>query len=541
MVFDPERRSRLKSRLLFIGICLVLMGPPISAQAELHFSNDFSFTVNEITGSGKEQSSLTDGFSYLNLMGANGTGVVKGFDYHFNIGTRLTDDRRIDDQTFIFTNLQARLTDNKHFFNFGDTFQSFSQYALSTSVKGGSYRFSQEDDAFPEITLIYGYANPRWDNFRGFGEDRVDALIREVTGGKLSHAFFDSMKAGFSVVRTDDKDRVNPEDELNEIMAYTVDWEYDPIPGLTFLWESSFSDAVVSWSDEEDSTEFEGDAHKIMAIGDGGPSRVTLEYEKVSPDFRTVVGAATPDREKAKARWRYKATRRHTVTTGFLWYRDDLDDLKDYRTDHYKPTISLSTRRIFNRQYASTDLSYRMNITRIDNDTTSRTDQVVNLNYRDRFGIVDSDSNLGFSLYDVKQTPDDKSFEYIYNTTINSRHHAGLFVFKPSVNLGGWTFRRELEETTDQIYEYAVGLGVDVPEKKITSNLKAGHNRLIKDEGDDSAKLFARLSVFYRPDWFIAGNRSMLFLRALVNDFDYDADERSFRETGFTMGMNIQL
>jgi hypothetical protein len=114
-------------------------------------------------------------------------------------------------------------------------------------------------------------------------------------------------------------------------------------------------------------------------------------------------------------------------------------------------------------------------------------------------------------------------------------------VFKPSLNLGGWTFRKELEEQTDRMYEYAFGLGLDAPRKNITSNLKMGQNKYLKDQGDDSSKLFARLNVFYRPASVPVLDRCLVFLRAYVNDFDYDAVDRDFRENSLTMGMNIQL
>ena len=527
--------------LVVCFMCLFLL-KAVESNAEIHVSNDFSYTFNDIVGPGKDQSSLTDGFRYLNVLGINGNGTVSGYDYHFNVGTRLTDDKRNDIQTFVLTNLRAGLTNKIHTFNFGDTFQAFSQYSLSTSLKGGSYRFSKNNSGLPEVVLIYGFANSRWDNFHGFGESQIDALYREVAGGKISYSLLEDLKAGFSIVRSDDTDRVNPGDELSEVLSYTLDWEYNPIPGLTINGESSFADATISPSDSEPDVDLDGHAHKLTAVGDGGPSRVTLEYERVEPDFRTVVGSATSDREKAKIRWRYKYSRRNSITTGFLWYRNNLDGDLDARTDHYKPEVSLTTRRVFGRKYASADLSYKLDITQKDREDTSRVDHIVNLNYRDRFGVLDSDSNFGFTAYHIKETPEGKNLEYIYNTSLNSRFHVDQYILKPSITLGGWTSREELEDTTDQIYEYSLGLGIDVPTLKITSNFKIGHNKLDKDgAGSDSLKAFARLNIYYRPGFLSGLRQGMLFLRANINDYEYDRDDGDFRETSITTGVNIQF
>ncbi len=238
--------------LIFLCLFYFFVQAPCPAGAEIHVFNDFSYTYNNLTGAGADQSSLTEGLRFLNLLGVNGNGAGKGFDYNFNIGTQLTDDRRIDMQTFLLTHLQAGLTNNVHTLNFGDTFQSFSQYALSTSVKGGSYRFSKDSSSLPDLVFIYGFANPRWDNFKAIGESQVDVLMREVAGGRISRSLVSDLQAGFSVVNSSDNDRISPWDELSDVLSFTLDWEYAPIYGLTIKGESSYSDAVVSPAADED-------------------------------------------------------------------------------------------------------------------------------------------------------------------------------------------------------------------------------------------------------------------------------------------------
>lgn len=538
--------NRIFQRIYKIGIfvlflsCIFTSGPTYSL-AEIHVSNDFSYTYNNITGPGKNQSSLTDGSSYLNNLRINGNGRFRDFDYHFNIGSQFTDDRRNDPQNFLLTNLRAGMSNETHSINLGDTFEAFSQYSLSSSLKGGSYKFGKKDSGLPELTLIYGFANSRWDNFHGFGESHINTIYRKVYGGNISYSISEDLDMGFSMITSEDSDRVNPTDELYDIVSYTFDWEYLPIPGLTITGESSFADTTLSPSSTMADTNMDGFAHKLTAIGDGGPSRVKLEYERISPDYQTVVGSATPDREKAKIRWRYKYNKRNTITSGFLWYRNNLNGTMAVRNDHYKPEISLLTRRVFGRRYASTNISYKLDITRQNSDSTSRIDHVLNLNYRDRFGIFDSDSNVGFISYNYKSDPKQKNLEYTYNTSLSARFHNDKYMLKPSLNLGGWVSREELSSVTDRIYEYSLGTGLDIPSMKITANIKIGQNRLEKENDSDSLKGFFRWSVYCRPDFLSKMRYGMIFLKGNINDYNYDINNNDFRETSIAAGINIQF
>lgn len=516
------------------GLAAVLAPAPVRAEHELHIANEFSVTANDVSGPGDEQSSLTEGVRYLEVFSLFGNGSVGGFDYNFTVGAKATDDDRNDINSLSLTNLQGRLTNKIHTLTVGDTFESFSQYALSSAVKGGSYKFAPGGN-LPELTLVYGVAYSRWDNFWD-----IDAIERRVMGGRIKQNFGPDFHVGFSAVRSEDHQRVLGSD-LVDNRTLTLDWEYRPIPGLTIAGESSWADGSVDVDGTPD-RDFSGSAHKVTATGDGGPSRVTLEYERVAPDYQTLVGSATPDREKAKAKWRYKASKTVTVTSGLLWYRDNLDGDKAYTTDHYKPELGVSVKRPFQRQYAVIDVGYKLD--RSHSRALHTLDQFFTVGYRDRFGVFDSDTNLGITVYDSDKSTRRRDEEYTYNTSLSSRHTVGRFVLKPSLYLGGWTHDDELTDYTDQIYEYSAGLGVDIPDLKVTSNVKIGENVLYKDRNTDSAKTFANLSVYWRPDT-LAKIQGLLFVRAFVNDFRYEPNKpggsRDFRENSVTAGVNIQF
>jgi len=518
-----------------------LLKTAYAGQHEFHFSNEFSLTYNNISGPGHSQSSLTEGVNYLNDLGLFGNGKLGEFDYNFNLGGKATDDRRMDPKTFSLTNLQGRITNKIHTMTLGDTFESFSQYSLSTAVKGGSYKFHNESSSLPEIILIYGIAAPRWDSV--WRDYRTKTIERQVYGSRIKYNFTPLFYAGFSLVRSQDDKRINTTDPLYTNNIYSLDAEYKPIPGLILYSEYAFNNTQLSKQQGTDYAKSDGYAFKITATGDGHPSRVTLEYERISPDFITLLGAATADREKIKAKWRYKWTKIISLNTGFLWYRNDLEGQRsDGRTDYYKPEAGVTVNKLFGRQYSVTDISYKLNVAEKDSSNI-KTDHIVNLNYRDRFGIFDSDTNLGYTNYAARGTSRQKSNEYIYNTSLNSRHTVGVFILKPALYLGGWEAQDELSDTKDMIYEYSLGIGIDVPSLKITSNIKVGENKLDKETPgtDDSRKAFANINIYYKPKFLEKLNNGMLFLRTYVNDFRYTTGVRNFRDTSITAGLNIQM
>ncbi|MBN2419809.1 MAG: hypothetical protein JXL81_10520, partial [Deltaproteobacteria bacterium] len=313
------------------------------------------------------------------------------------------------------------------------------------------------------------------------------------------------------------------------------------IPNLTITGESSLADTSFSISSDEAETDISGYAHNLGLTGSSGPGKFTIQYEKVSPDYRTLVGSAISDREKARVKWHYKINEKHAVTSGFLWYRNNLDGAMDKRTDHYMPEIGLMTQRPLGRKYASTGISYRLDIARQNKDLTSRIDQIFNLNYKDRFWIFDTISNLGLASYEYKVDQKQKNREYTYNTSLNANLCYDDFTLKPGLRLGGWASRQELTSMSDKIYEYSLGADLDIPSARITSNIQVGQNRLEKESGTDSMKGFARINVFYKSDFLPKPRYSMLFLKAYINDYNYDNTDGDFRETSITSGINIKF
>jgi len=458
--------------------------------------------------------------------------------FYFNVGARATDDPRNDLKPLTMTNFTARLSNHVYQLNVGDTLESFSQYTLSSAIKGFSYRFKNEEKNTPEYTVVYGYAYPRWDNF--YGDSEVKTIKRTAYGARVKKGLSPYFTTGLSFVRFDDSNRINTTDPLYDGNVVALDWEYKPFEGLSLSGESSWSDTKQSPSAGAADINGSGTAHRLLFQGEGGPIRLSVEYERVSPDFQSLMGCATADREKVKARWREKRGRNSSITYGLLWFRDNLSGQKAYTTNHYRPEIIYTQRRLFNRQYASGDFSYRLD--RAFGAPQGVTNHYLNLGYHDRFGSFDCDTNLGYTKYSTTLAGRD-SEEMTYNTSLGTRFTRGDTIVKPSISLGGWTASDDLADETDTIREAAVGLGLDFPKSKIVSNLKVGTHKLSKGNAasDDSSRTFVNLSVYYRAPFLEQMNQGQLFLRVAINDYSFSTVSRDFVETSVTAGVSSQF
>lgn len=551
------KSTRIEKIRRIVTICSVMIiFFTVSAYAanEFHISNDFAYTYNDVSGPGAENSSsLTRGWRYLNTFGFTGSGTLRGnVDYNFNLGVKTTDDPRNDVTTWSLTNFQGRMSNKIHTVTGGDTFESFSQYSLSTALKGASYKYFNEAKNSPELTFVYGFGYPRWDNIWGGRETR--AIEREAYGFRIKQNITQGLWLAGSFAGAKDKagTRLYDTDPVEDDNTVTFDGEYIPIPGLTLRSELSFSKRTMSPSEDTPDETSHGTAFKLEAVGDGGPSRVSLEYERVSSKYFTILGSASPDREKIKGKWRYKWTKNTDLNLGMLWFRDDLDGRKTYRSDSFTPDASISIRNILGRTTASIDFGYRFDRRyggSVTEGGSSQADHIATLNYRDRFwDMVESDANFGYSLYSTEPDQNDRN-EYTYNLSLNSRHtlNDDTYVLKPTLYLGGSTFRDDLAYASDQIYEYSMGLGFEAPKLKVTCDAKIGQNRLEKGvpgtgtKGDNSTKTFGSFNLNYRPPFLAKLNTGMLYLRAYVNDFRYSTIDNNFRETSITMGINMEF
>ena len=502
-------------------------------QNELRIVNDVQVNFNDVSGPGRSASSLTDGTTYIENLNIYARGKKDDFKYTFNLGGRTTNDDRYDSAEFALTSLKGYFSCQSHQLDAGDIFESYSQFSLDSALKGVAYKYYNESDDLPDVSFVYGLAYPRWENlWEGYN---LFAIQRNVFGANITHDINPLLTAGFSVVRSEDSKPVTTNDALYTSNVYALDIEYNPIPGLTIKAESAFSDTSENYSGRTHSGTYQGNAQKIEIIGDGAPSRVVLKYERVSPKFKTLVGSAVADQERFNSRWRYKYSKNITTNLNFLWFRNHING-SSQMTHTWQPQANINVRKLFGRRYANTSLSYKFE-KKAGNDL-STLNHYMTLTHRDRYGFLENSTSFGINSFDTDKGTRNQ-LDYTANTTFNSRHRKGDFVIKPMVSAGTFFYENQLIHQTNQVLQYSVGIGLDIPKKKIYSKITFGQNKLHAFGQDNSDKWFTRFHIYYKPKFLGYLNHSTFSLKGAINDYSFSTSTRDFVEKSLSLGINI--
>jgi len=525
--------------LFFFNAIAVSAAIPADSGIEFHLENDFSVRSNHISGPGAESSYLTEGLNYLDILSVYGNGRVGDLRYDFSVGGKMTDDENYDIKQYSLTHFNVSLRSEGHQLRVGDVFPFFGDYALSSAIKGAAYKYDGAAAAYiPEMTVLYGLSAPRWDSLWGGSEVAVSE--REVYGARLLYRLPAPLKAGINWVRSEDSDPAAPDDPMYDTTVCAVDWQFQPIPEFVLTGASAlnatrlFSEAGTPADDELD-----GYALRFTGRSEGGALRVGLEYERVSPDFENPVGSAYPDREKVKLTGQYRFNESIQAYTNVLWFRDDLDNRKALgRTDVWRPEAGLVWQGLFHRPRASARLSCRREIAdREEEDLEDNT--YIKLNYKDHFGFLETDSNLGVNFRKQADETEDNE-EFIYNTTLRSRLSAAGAEFEPQLTLGGWTWKDELSTAEDQARRCAFGLGIDLPFWQVTGSMAVGINDLDIHDADDSTRLFGNVNISWRMNSLAAAKEAMLYVKGTYNDFEYTSAAEDFREEQIIAGIQFK-
>ena len=492
-------------------------------------------TYNEITGPGKASSSLSEGFNHSENLNINLRGYQGDLKYQLNVAGRGTNDEKIDRIPVSLTSLQAKLEYKYNYLNIGDVFESFSQYSLNSTLKGASYKYNNQSNNLPSVSVIYGSAYPRWESW--FKDAKAKSINRVGYGANIKQNVNNNLILGVTALKSDDSERILDSDPLYDNTIFSLDGEYRPISGLTINGEAAISQTDLEANSTSSKTSYNGNAFRLEIIGDQDPSRVVLGYERVDPEFETLLGSAIKDRERASARWKYKWLQNTTLNTKFTWYRNNLDNISN-STNNYKPEIGIDMKKLFDRRYSNLNFNVKLDLK--NSNINNSADYFTDLGYRDRFVGLDVDAGAGFTSYNIDKNTTD-TLDYSGRISVSTRKSFDKFILKPSINASSNYIADDINNTTDKIFEYSVGLGVDFPDSKITSNFKVGQNILKASASDDAESLFVNAGIYYQPQVFFGINDCTIFARVMMNDFAFQTDTRNFNEKSFSMGLSFPL
>lgn len=520
--------------MALFAVCPLGFAQADDAPAKLHISSELELPIVSVRGPGADQSSLTRGRRYMHAWGLSGSGKSDKTDWFADFRLRSTDDPRLNPQRASLDGVKLQFRSGKAQFSAGDVFESFSQYSLSTALKGATLTVGDDEQAGTSFQAVYGNADPRWGVFSP--GDAGPYIHRTVYGAKVSHRMGETAGMGLSFIRATDSGRPTDTDPLyrNDLLSLTADYV------LPNAWKL---DGELTWSTTNESPsagvadlDYKGRGLRLQAVGPLGRGKMTLQYENVQPKFYTTVGAATSDRERIRARYRQKLDPRTLMTVGLIWYRNNLDGQLASGTKALRPEFALALSEFGGRPEATLDLSLTHDNRVKGTDRVDDTD--IQLNYHDRLGEWDTDWNLGLARYFTRDSRDSR--ELTLGTSWYSRIRKGSLVYRPSFNFSVWQATDGTASTNDASFEFGVGLGIEKPTQGLSASLKTGVRRALVDSGDSSSRLFANAMLNYRPkEWREFGGG--LYFKLGWNDFKYTTTGRNFSEFNFGLGLVFEF
>lgn len=520
-------------KFIFLG-CLVLyfLLQPTVVKAESLFSSELEMIYNDLSGPGSANAIYEEGAQYNGNFTLTDRQEMDEYDFSFNLKMRTEEDMYSQDQALFLSRLKAsfRNRESGSQFNIGDTFEFFDQYVLNSSLKGLSYRHKNSNDQ--TTTFVYGYDYPRWNNIY---DGDYPAVTRRSLGINYENNVND-LNWGVSLLNVDDEEKVDSADILYTSNVIGVNWEHMPLAGLTIKGNSAYSD-----TDDTQDINYSGTAHQINIFSNAKEGRAEINYERVSPDFKTLLGSANNDLEKVKASLLYRHSNRIDYNFAHTFFHDNLDNQKEATTYNYKPEIGVSFKRIFNRRYARTNLKYNFNLEKSDAKRVE--DNIIALNYRDRLQAVNLNFNVNYGEEEAEIGSDiNKENNINYNLSLGTRKRMQGYILRPTLKFGYFNSEDENENTNDSNFEKSLGLRLDIPQKRFYSNLEFGERDSQRDSGEDNNKLFANLSFYYTPQLFDKYNQGRIYLRYRYNDLSYsDSEENDLRENSITAGVNLSF
>lgn len=286
----------------------------------LEVRHELLYYNNKVTGAGASGSFLTPGTHYSDDLGLSFTLPRGSTRWEGALDGRFTDDPRIDSREASLKRLYLKQDAGRLSWALGDHFASFSPYALDASLKGGRLAWKLGGT---EVALEAGSAKPSWDDV--FRDNRTETVDRTVYGARASRRFQGDALIGASLVETRDaRSRFNASSTTSDQDLAALDWALPMVGRLRVQGESSYSRTRTS-SPASGADTASGWAHRVKADASTRLARTQNEFERVSPDFATTVGAAARDLVRFRSQNRLRVGGAWRLLGNFSWFHNNLD------------------------------------------------------------------------------------------------------------------------------------------------------------------------------------------------------------------------
>jgi hypothetical protein len=281
-----------------LALCAPASAVQLSTSTALAVTHEYLMYDNAITGSNEGGSFLTPRKHTADTLQLLFTreGEVK---WEGALDGRATDDPRVDLKRFNATRMHLKAESERFSAQAGDFFASFSEYTLGKSLKGAAYTHKLKDGT--QLSALGGFDKPNWDDAWNHNYD--ETVDRRVFGVRAQRPFLTDGQLGVSLVTSmDERARYNDAAATQDQRVAGIDWALPAFWHVSLSGESAFSHTQTEQEGFDENfdpirvhSHKGGWAHKVNGRFNYRRFKTSNEFERVSPDYETTVGAAAPD------------------------------------------------------------------------------------------------------------------------------------------------------------------------------------------------------------------------------------------------------
>ena len=404
----------------FISIFLFFFLPYYLQAGEVRVNLLTEFYYNEIKGPGKENSIYEKYSHYLQEVEIFSQGKMSSvWDYNFNTLLRWTDSRNIDREKSSVESFKFIARSKLDEITVGDYFANFSQYTINRAVKGLGYSHKWDEEGGFFLETFAGYFAPQWE----YLYKEVEGEPMERKGGGLRLGWKrESNEVGLNFVGIlDDRDDDNrgTEDAYKQNVV-SLNWRC-LLGGFDLQGEHASSYTRKFVLDGDDDT-LKGLSNKLRVYKRFNRNLCwRFQFEKTDPEFMTLGGAYTPDRERFKNKFDWRVSRKWKFYMNYEWYRDNLDNQKE--TTKVTQVGELGARvkgLFFQRKRQSTTIAYRLREVKARDESEKWYTERIKLGLSDRFGKVNFRGKVEW-LFKNDRVGESDSDKVFYSLMVNTR------------------------------------------------------------------------------------------------------------------------
>ncbi len=542
---DPVLEMPIMTPLSFwrcLGPSLVLLAPAFPASADLAYrlDNRTEFLNYDISGPGKAQSFYDPKAHVFHESDILITGMrLGGWDATLASTLRYTDSRQYDPDNISLQKLEFRMSDAKNRIDMGDLFANLSPYSMMKGVKGAGFQHNFKDDR-NYLRMSYGSFDGQWAYL--LRSSRTDEPMDRYGGGIRLQGSDGKLTWGANLAQVADRagDSLRGNADAYRQILPALDWEYRT-PAMVLSGEHAYSDTDVTPQGGVGHG-LNGTANRLSYRGTIKTLSLDASLERVTPNFVTLGGGATPDRMRLYTRADWRMDRQWRLFGSYDYFYNSLDHQRSTRTSNEIVEAGATRQGMFDRRSAALTVSARSRFLWTDDNSSENHSDRLRLKYKDRF-LADA---LDFGA----------DYERLINRNLSSGTSVHLannlynLAFGYRGNLDkSWQLRTNLDLGKSEVQNQTTG-GFDATDTLrlsfVATHPDTTELGLSYDLGNNSMTVIGnssrqnRATLYWQRRPAILGGGSIK-AEASVNDYSFEDSTRNYREQLLRLVINWTL